>query len=365
MLVGELTLRMPDIDPHSPRNTLIGMGFVLATLFCWSVTPVFVEYFTEKVDPWTSNGWRYGFAALLWLPVLVVAAVRKKLPAGLFRKALVPGLINAAGQIVFVLAFYNTTAPMVAIGLRSQIIVVSLGAAVFFAAERKVVAQPMYIVAITMIVGGLIGAVLLGGDAAFVEIDGFLLALGAGAGYGFYALAVRHWMQGVNPLLAFAAISQYTAAIMVTLMLFRAEDFGARALDLEPATFGLFLLSAVIGIAIGHVVYYIAINRLGVAVASGVVQTQPVWVALVSWAFLDQPGLTATQWIGGAVAILGAIVLLWVQHKTRQRAVAEARAQRALAAANLCSECGHELGKLTEGICPECGQTIGHSESNG
>lgn len=347
---------MPEPGEHSKKDTLIGMGFVLATLFCWSVTPVFVKFFTEKVDPWTSNGWRYGFAALLWMPVLVVALTRKTLPEGLFRKALVPGLINAAGQIVFVLAFYNTTAPMVAVGLRSQIIVVSLGAAMFFAAERRVVAQPMYVVAIVMIVGGLVGSVLLGGGAAMAELDGFILAIAAGCGYGLYALAVRHFMHGVNPLMAFAAISQYTAVIMVTLMLLLADDHGVHALDLDTPTFALFLLSAVIGIAVGHVVYYIAINRLGVAVASGVVQTQPVWVALLSWIFLDQAGLTPEQWIGGSIAIVGALVLLWVQHRTRHRMaemvdVAEPETLR-------CPECGCLLGDQHEGLCPECGQTL-------
>ncbi len=347
---------MTNAGLQSRKDTLIGMGFVLATLFCWSVTPVFIKFFADKVDPWTSNGWRYGFAALLWSPVLIVAITRKTLPKGLFRKALVPGLINAAGQIVFVLAFYHTTAPMVAVGLRSQIIVVSLGAAMFFAAERRVVAQPMYIVAIVMIVGGLVGSVLLGGGAAMAELDGFLLAIAAGCGYGFYALAVRHFMHGVNPLLAFAAISQYTAAIMVTLMLFRGEDFGIHALDLDTPTFALFLLSAVIGIAIGHVVYYIAMNRLGVAVASGVVQTQPVWVALLSWIFLEQVGLTSEQWIGGSIAIVGALLLLWVQHRTRHKMAV--MVEVSAPDTPKCPECGCLLENQSEGLCPECGQTM-------
>ena len=350
------TQRTSNSAPHA-GSTLVGMLFVLATLFCWSVTPVFVEFFTDKVDPWTSNGWRYGFAALLWLPLLLVTAALRRLPKGLFRRAIVPGLVNACGQIVFVLAFYNTTAPMVAIGLRTQIIVVSLGAALFFAAERRIVTRPGYIVAIVMIVGGLVAAVLLGGETAFDEVDGFILALAAGAGYGLYALSVRHWMHGVNPLLAFAAISQYTAAIMRSLMFLLAEDFGAGALALSPKVFSLFLLSAVIGIAIGHVVYYIAISRLGVAVASGVVQTQPVWVALISWAFLDQPGLSAKQWIGGAVAIVGAIVLLWVQHTTR-RTTAETIEQQSPPNAHRCSECGFDLGQDIEGTCPEYGQVF-------
>jgi uncharacterized membrane protein/predicted RNA-binding Zn-ribbon protein involved in translation (DUF1610 family) len=188
------------------------------------------------------------------------------------------------------------------------------------------------------------------------ELDGFSFALAAGAGYAMYALSVRHWMHGVNPLLAFAAISQYTAAAMLVLMLFFADDYGIHALDMDTRTFGLFLLSSVIGIAIGHVVYYAAIARLGVAVASGVVQTQPIWVGLISWGFLGQVGLTTEQWIGGGVAIVGAVIMLTVQHSVRRQLERESRL--ALAQGPRCSECGHSLAGMTEGICPECGQPI-------
>lgn len=347
---------MSQTDQAGMRGTLVGLAFILSTLFCWSVTPVFVEFFTDKVDPWTSNGWRYGFSALLWAPVLIVAAARKTIPAGLFKKALVPGAINAAGQVVFVLAFYNTTATMVAVGLRAQIIVVSLGAALFFAAERRVVRHPAYIIAVAMILGGLIGSLLLGEQQSSGELLGFVYALAAGSGYAAYALSVRHWMHGVNPLLAFAAISQYTAGVMLILMFMFAQDFGARALDMDTPTFGLFLLSSIIGIAVGHVVYYAAIARLGVAVASGVVQTQPIWVGLISWAFLGQVGLTPVQWIGGGIAIVGAMIMLMVQHAVRRQL---ARESAPLTIAEpCCPECGHPIVDQAEGICPECGTHI-------
>ena len=57
------------------------------TLAGWSATPLFLKYFTDPasdhyVDGWTSNGWRYGFAALLWLPTVLyfVFHKTKKLP---------------------------------------------------------------------------------------------------------------------------------------------------------------------------------------------------------------------------------------------------------------------------------------------
>ncbi len=42
-------------------DTLIGVLTVTLTLVGWSVTPLFIKFFTEHIDAWTSNRWRYAF----------------------------------------------------------------------------------------------------------------------------------------------------------------------------------------------------------------------------------------------------------------------------------------------------------------
>ena len=117
---------------------------------------------------------------------------------------------------------------------------------------------------------------------------------------------------------SFAAISQYTAGAMILLMLILGERSGAGALDMTVSRFGLFLLSAVIGIAAGHVLYYISIEKLGVTVSSGVIQLQPFTVAALSFFWFGER-LSALQWIFGAVAVVGAITMIVVQHRVMQR----------------------------------------------
>ncbi|MEM7755523.1 MAG: DMT family transporter, partial [Planctomycetota bacterium] len=124
---------------------------------------------------------------------------------------------------------------------------------------------------------------------------------------------------GVNPMTAFAAISQITAVCMIGLMIPFGDEFGATALDMAPDRFALFLLSAVIGIAAGHVLYYISIARLGVTVSSGVVQCQPFTVGTASY-FIFGEVLRPIQWATGSVAVGGAVLMLVVQHlATRKR----------------------------------------------
>ena len=110
------------------------------------------------------------------------------------------------------------------------------------------------------------------------------IAITSGLFFAAYGLSVRRFLHGVNPLVAFAAISQYTAGAMMLLMLAFGRGGGVEPVDLSAFRFSMLLLSSVIGIGLGHTFYYIAIARLGVAVSAGVIQIQPIIVAVASLA---------------------------------------------------------------------------------
>ncbi len=286
---------------------------VLLTLIGWSSVPLFIRHFADAIDVWTSNGWRYGFSALLWAPVLVLGAARSRLPAGLWRAALVPSLFNAVGQVCFAWAHYKIEPGLLTFGLRTQIIFVAAGAFLLFPAERRVIRSVSYLAGVAMVFGGTIGTVMLGeAPPRGATALGITLAVASGMLFAGYALSVRHFMRGMHPVVAFAAISQYTAAVMVALMLAIGDRAGLWALALPGNQFEFLLLSAVIGIALGHVFYYISIARLGVAVSAGVIQLQPFLVAIASGALFGER-LTPWQWGSGAVAIGGAMLMLAMQ----------------------------------------------------
>ena len=305
---------------------------IIATLVGWSSVPLFLKHFSHLIDPWTSNGWRYGFSALLWLPVLVWGAARKSLPPRLWAAALIPAALNAASQSIFCFAHYKINPGLLTFGLRSNIVFTTLGAALFFAAERRVIRRPAYLVGLLMVVGGTAGTMLLGTDVLEgATLVGVLMAIASGAGFAAYSLSVRHFMHGVNALQAFAAISLYTAVVTTAMMLIWGEHGGADAWKLleQPSAVGgwavpggqmtMLLLSAVVGIALGHVFYYYAIARLGVAVSAGIIQLQPFLVSLASfWLFGEL--LALPQWLSGGVGVIGAGVLLWAQHRAKVEA---------------------------------------------
>lgn len=308
---------------QAPISPAAGVACVVLTLVGWSSVPLFLKHFSRTLDPSTSNGWRYGISALLWLPVLLVGIRRRNLPHGLWKAAVVPAVFNTLGQVCFTNGFYYIDPGLFTFGLRTQIVFVSIGAAVLFVPERRVVRSPGFIAGVAMVFLGACGALVLG-THEFKEATttGVMLAVASGLLFACYGLSVRKFMHGMPPLVAFAAISQYTAAAMLGLMLVLGTRMGMTALDMSTGQFVLLLVSGLIGIAIGHVAYYYAIAKLGVAVSSGVIQLQPFLVAAGSSVLFEEQ-LTAGQWSAGLVAVGGAGLILWVQHRLSRGGAAE------------------------------------------
>lgn len=292
---------------------------ILLTLLGWSSIPLFLKHFASSIDPWTANGWRYTISALIWLPVIFHYRLRGTFPRGLWKAALVPSVFNIAAQVCFAIAPYKIDPGLLTFSMRLQIVFLTAGAAVLFAAERRIIRSGGYIAGMSMVILGTIGTLILnpgglgGGTAA-----GVTLAIGAGFLYASYALAVRHYMHGLPSLVAFAVISQYTAAAILALMLIFGKDHGAQVFELSVNQQALLALSAVIGIGLGHTLYFASIARLGLAVSAGVVQLQPIAVSIGSF-FLFNERLTTGQWAMGVTAVIGAGLMLVAQHRVAGR----------------------------------------------
>lgn len=340
---------MGESTANAGKSRLLGVVLIVTTLACWTTIPLYLSHLkgipnteglvdaTEKhnllplVDAWTANGWRYGFSSLLWIPPLLWAWWSATLPKGLFRAALVPSLFNAAAQVCFGVAPYYVSPGLMTFSLRLNIVFVTIGAAILFAAERRIIRAPGFLAGLAMLLVGTALTVLLqhgglGGNTGW----GVIISFGSAALYAAYALAVRKWMHGMPPMLAFAAVSQYTGVALVALMFFCGHTAAVEGLPRFPGNsamllsgfeFALLLVFAVVGIGIGHTLYFHSIQRLGLAVSAGVVQLQPVTVSIGAiFVFPNEPEqqLSGAQWFTGMLAIGGAVVMLVTQHRMAQ-----------------------------------------------
>ena len=89
------------------------------------------------------------------------------------------------------------------------------------------------------------------------------------------------------------------------------------------------LVSAVIGIALGHVFYYVSIKRLGITVSTGVIQLQPFTVAALSFYWIGEK-LSAGQWVSGSIAVVGAVLMLIAQQRVMKKFRSAKEIERAL-----------------------------------
>ncbi|MSR18895.1 MAG: DMT family transporter [Phycisphaerales bacterium] len=293
----------------------VGVILVLMTLLGWSVVPLFLRHLSHSVDPWTNNGWRYGASALFWLPVVGLSVLRGSLPAGIWRSAMWPSIANAFGQTCFTAAHGMIDPGLVTFGLRTQMVFVAAGAYFMFPQERAIIRNKRYICGFILLAVGLLPVLLLGdSQPGTFPLAGTLLAVAAGLGYGWYALAVRRCMAGYGSVEAFAVICQISAAMLLVGMVVMGREHGTYVPSLPARELWMLGISAFIGIAIGHVFYYMSIARLGVAVTTGVLQLQPFIVSAVSYKLFGEV-LSGWQWLGGSIAIVGACLMLGVQFR--------------------------------------------------
>jgi len=310
---------------NAAATRLSGVATIVLTLIGWSSIPLFLKYFSDFIDPWTANGWRYAISAVLWMPVLVWAYSRRRVPNKLWTAAFIPSIFNALGQICFAWAPYLIDPGLMTFGLRLQIVFVAIGAATLFASERALLRRPAFLIGLIVVAGGTLATVLFkdGGFQAKSTL-GIIIAIASGLFYACYALSVRKFMTGMNPIVAFAAVSQYTSLVLVLLMLVIVPDHGVGVFKLTDTQLLLLVVSSVVGIGLGHTLYFYSIGRLGVAVSAGVVQLQPFIVSIFS-VFMFNEKLLPIQWVTGCIAVCGAAIMLVTQHRWAMQRAKEAR----------------------------------------
>ncbi len=304
-----------------PRDLGIGYAAATATLLSWVAVALLLEHFTGAIDVWTANGWRYGLAAVLWAPLALWVLRRRGFRGIPWASVAVPAALWFAGQVQFAASFYFVGPAMVTFMIRVQILCVILFSAALIPAARGLLRMPGVWIGVTMMLGGAGGMLGFGETAPRIDDwTGVALAAGSGATFAGYGVALRFLaprpddprVVKLNPLERFAFIAPMVGAGMLVLMLAFAEERGAVAARLSAGQLGLLALSSVLGVMVGHLAYFVSIERVGVVAASSIVQLQPFLVLLSSW-FLFEETLTWPQVAAGTVLAAGAYVLLKVQ----------------------------------------------------
>ena len=304
--------------PESRNERSIAIVCIVAAMCCYAVIPIFLRHFTKYLDPWTVNGVRYSVSALFWLPYVTVYMQRRRhlpapaRPAGrsIWLDALPPAAVNLIGQVGWGLCpYYPGNDPAtIAFTIRLSFLFTMLFGFALIPAERPLMKRPLFLCGAAVCLAGLFMMFAQGlAEGGLGSLPGTIILAATTIFWGAYSVSIRRYMGGYPIRAAFGVVGLYTAVALVILMLILGKP--GRLADMPAGTWGLLILSAFIGIAFGHVLYYRAIHHLGPIISSGVLLAAPFLTLLGAWIMLGER-MGDLQRVGGVTIIAGGICLL-------------------------------------------------------
>ena len=158
---------------------------------------------------------------------------------------------------------------------------------------------------------GVIGVLLFKKDfTATQTITGVIIALAASVMWALYTISVKVAFKNIDSRAGFSVISIYTVFGLCVL----AFIFGRpqECLHMGSWPWACVIISGVTAIGIGHVLYYVAMKRIGATIPALVVLAQPFIVFAISSVFFGE-SLDVLQWFFGVALLVGAAFAILAQ----------------------------------------------------
>ena len=312
---------MPQLPAMERRNEQLTKGYaaLFSTVIIWSVPSLFQFYLNRFYDPWSQNFYRYAVACLAIIPFVLFQFRRgPKIDIRAVGLCLIPCLPNVVHQITQVVALFYMGPGVYAIFIRSSVIFTALLALAFFPEERAVIRQWQFQAGTLLGLVGAFGVIWFQsrGQDRHIALPGLLTAFTASFCWALYATLIKRPSARLGPIRSFGVVSVITSALLLPLMF----AFGnvATPLQVGANVNWILIISAVSCITLAHVLYYIAIREIGVALSQSLQLLCPL-VALALSAIIFHERLTLAQFISAAVLLIGAFLAM----RTKTTATAE------------------------------------------
>jgi drug/metabolite transporter (DMT)-like permease len=293
-----------------------GYAAVFATVVIWSLPSLFMYYLNRFYDPWAQNFYRYSVACIAIAP-LVLYRIRgggPKIDMRAIRLCLLPCLPNVVHQVTQVMALFYMGPGVYAIFTRASVIFTALLALAFFPEERFVIRQWQFQLGTLLGLAGAFGVIWFQANAQssqrHIALPGLFIAFTATFCWALYGVLIKRPSAELGPIRSFGLISFITSTLLFPLTL----AFGRIDTPIHAGAQAnlVLIISAVTCITLAHVLYYVAIHEIGVALAQALQLLCPAAaMALSAWIFHER--LTHAQLWSAAVLLLGAFLAMRVK----------------------------------------------------
>jgi len=292
------------------RQLSRGYSAVFATIAIWSVPSLFQFYLNRFYDPWSQNFYRYAVACLAIIPFVLLQFGRgPKIDLRAVTACLVPCLPNVVHQITQVAALFYMGPGVYAIFIRSSVIFTALLALALFPEERSVIRQWQFQVGTLLGLVGAFGVIWFqsNGQDRHIALPGLFIAFTASFCWALYASLMKRPSARLGPIRSFGVVSIITSTLLLPLCLL----FGNIATPLHVTSHVnlILIISAVSCITLAHVLYYVAIREIGVALAQSLQLLCPMGALGLS-ALIFHERLTHAQLVSAAILLVGAFLAM-------------------------------------------------------
>jgi len=302
------------VDLRGRTNPSEGYAAVLATVLIWSTPSLFQYYLNRYYDPWAQNFYRYVVACLAIAPLLIYR-IQRGAPRLNWRAVIicfVPCLPNVVHQITQVMALFYMGPGVYAIFTRASVIFTALLALAFFPEERRVIRQWQFQLGTLLGLIGAFGVVWFqpGWKSGHIALPGLFIAFTATFCWALYGILVKRPSRELGSIRSFGVISLITSVLLLPLTF----AFGKIGTPLHAGSHVnlILIISAVSCITLAHVLYYVAIREIGVALAQSLQLLCPAGaMGLSAWIYGER--LTHAQIWSAAVLLIGAFLAMRVR----------------------------------------------------
>src|SRR5947207_15590494 len=299
---------------RSSRQLSRGYAALFASIAIWSMPSLFQFYLVRYYEPFAPNFYRYSVACLAIAP-FVFYRVRRggpKIDIYALGLCLIPCIPNVIHQITQVVSLFYMGPGVYAIFNRSPVIFTALLALAFFPEERTVIRQWQFQVGTLLGLVGAFGVIWFqsNGQDRHIALPGLFIAFTASFCWALYASLMKRPSARLGPIRSFGIVSIITSLLLLPLTF----AFGniATPLHVGANVNWVLIISAVSCITLAHVLYYVAIHEIGVALAQSLQLLCPVGALALS-AFIFHERLTHAQLLSAGILLIGAFLAMRIK----------------------------------------------------
>jgi drug/metabolite transporter (DMT)-like permease len=303
-------------DVRRGANLSKGYAAVFATVAIWSLPSLFMYYLNRFYDPWAQNFYRYSVACIAIAPLVLYRmwGGGPRIDMRAIRLCLLPCLPNVIHQVTQVMALFYMGPGVYSIFTRSSVIFTALLALAFFPEERVVIRQWQFQVGTLLGLIGAFGVIWFQANShsqdRHIALPGLFIAFTATFCWALYGVLIKRPSAQLGSIRSFGLISLTTSAMLFPLTL----AFGRIDTPIHAGAHAnlVLIISAVTCITLAHVLYYVAIHEIGVALSQTLQLLCPaIAMAFSAWIFHER--LSHAQVWSAAVLLLGAFLAMRVK----------------------------------------------------